>query len=102
MLAGRIFPCNLHYSDSSQTRMKKILIFCSILTGFGVTGLLAEDAAVSLPATAAPAPSAGPVESAAASTAPSSAPSGKKHHNHKKHHKKKGGESTSATSAPKS
>lgn len=76
--------------------MKKFLVLCSVLLGFGVTGLLAEDATVTLPAPAAPSP--------AAPSAPAQGPApaaGKKHH-HKKHHKKKTSEATPPTPAPKS
>jgi hypothetical protein len=74
--------------------MKKFLILCSVLLGFGVTGLLAEDATVSLPPAA-------PIPAASASNAtPGTAPAGKKHH--KKHHKKKTSDATPTTPAPKS
>jgi len=79
--------------------MKKLLILSSILFGFAVTGLLAEDAAVTLPAPrpAAPVANASP----AADATPGTAPSGKKH-NHGKHHKKKIHEVTPGAPTPKS
>ena len=70
--------------------MKKFLILCSVLFGLATTGLLAEDAVVSLPAPASPPPP--PASTAGASTSGSgTTDSGKKHggKGHKKHHKHK-------------
>ena len=81
--------------------MKKLLILGSVLFGFGVTGLLAEDATVSLPAPAAPGPAATPAASAPASAQGTTHAAGKKHH--KKHHKKRATEAaTPDAPAPKS
>ncbi len=74
--------------------MKKFLILGSVLLGFGVTGLLAEDATVTLPAPAAPSPAAPATSTPAQGSTPAS---GKKHH--KKHHKKKTGDETPAPAA---
>ena len=66
--------------------MKKILILSSVLLGFGVTALLAEDATVTLPAPA-PTPAAAETAPTAANAPQGSAPAtGKKLH--KKHHTK--------------
>jgi hypothetical protein len=76
-------------------RMKKLTIL-SLLFGFTVTGLLAEDSpTVKLPSTA-------PATAPAASADSSAAPAGKKHT--KKHHKKKkpAGTTTSSAARPKS
>ncbi len=79
--------------------MKKILILSSVLLGFGVTALLAEDATVTLPALT-PVPAPAETAPAAANVQQGSAPAaGKKHH--KPHHKKKASEATPAA-APKS
>jgi hypothetical protein len=79
--------------------MKKILILCSVLFGLATTGLLAEDAVVTLPA---PSPTAPVAATAPATNATQgTAPSGKKHH-HNKPHKRKIHEVTPSATTPKS
>jgi hypothetical protein len=75
--------------------MKKLLTLCSLVLGFGVTGLLAEDATVSLP-TPAPAPAA---TAPAANPAPTQGTAGSAKKHHKKHHKKKSGDAVTAPAA---
>jgi len=76
----------------SLVNMKKFTVLCSLLFGFAMTSLLAEEAPVTPAAPGAATPPANTSGQSTASTA-------KKHH-HKKHHKKKSDDTSGTSPAP--